>query len=457
MENGLMDSVDYKDQYVCVVGLGYVGLTLAAAMADVGFNVLGVEIRDDVLSLLDKGKPHFHEPGLEDRLKQVISSGTLTFSKDIPSGWNGAVFIITVGTPLDNNGNSRLDMIERVSRQVAQNLKDDDLVIMRSTVKIGSTRKIVMPILNEAKCKYELAFCPERTLEGKALIELRSLPQIVGGLTYGASVRASQLFQHLTPTVVKVEDVETAEMIKLIDNAQRDVAFAYANEVAQACDAVGISAAEVIRAGKLGYARTNLPMPGPVGGPCLEKDSYILAESLREMGVEPSITMSARNLNEKQPDDIIKYLRKITSSFVGFPDNPKITLMGIAFKGQPETNDLRGTMAKPILNALKEIFSNASFFGYDAIVEDSEIRNFGLEPLFTLEQAFNEANLVLIINNHPAFITMSVNVLAEKMAQPGLIYDFWNCFNASDLHLPVGTGYMALGSHGRAKLPEEGI
>lgn len=444
---------NFADRRVCILGLGYVGLTLAVSMADVGFEVLGIEVRDSVLESLKQGKAHFFEPGLDEKLQEVIAHGNFSFAKDIPEDWVGSVYIITVGTPLDANGKSRMDMIENATRQVAGKLKKGDLVIMRSTVKLGVTRKNVMPILDQVGCEYELAFCPERTLEGKALTELRSLPQIVGGLSYEAGVRASQMFQFLTPTVVRVSDVETAEMIKLIDNAQRDVAFAYANEVARACDAVGISAMEVIRAGKLGYPRTNLPIPGPVGGPCLEKDSHILAEGLRERGVELAITTAARLLNENQPAESVLFLRKTTRRLAEFPDSPVITLAGLAFKGQPETDDLRGTMAIPALRALQAEFPTARFRGFDAIVPQEEIAKLGLEPVASLEEAFRGTHLLLILNNHPIFPGMPLPRLADAMARPGLIYDFWNCFDAQNLHMPEGVGYVGLGSHGKGILP----
>lgn len=445
---------NFKDKRVCVLGLGYVGLTLAVAMADVGFHVLGVEIRDSVIKGLEQGMAHFHEPGLEDRLRRVIRTGHFRCTSEIPEAWDGTVFIITVGTPLGEDGRSRLDMVENVSREVGRHLKDGDLVIMRSTVKLGTTRSIVTPILDASKRAYDLAFCPERTLEGKALTELRQLPQIVGGMSLGAAVRASQLFQFITPTVVRVSDVETAEMIKLIDNAQRDVAFAYANEVARACDAVGISAAEVIQAGKLGYPRTNLPMPGPVGGPCLEKDPHILAEGLRDLGVEPEVTMAARRLNERQPVEIVAHLKRVASAISGFPGRPVITLMGIAFKGQPATDDLRGTMAKPVLEEIRKVFPGAILRGFDAVVAEADIERFGVAPVGTLEAAFDGASLALILNNHPVFSAMPLDLLAERMTHPSLIYDFWNCFKAADLHLPEGVGYMALGSHGKSVLPK---
>ena len=439
----------FRDNSVCILGLGYVGLTLGVAMADAGFHVTGVEIRDSVLDKLKDGIPHFHEPGLEEKLRRTMRSGHFRFAKNIPREFKGTVFIITVGTPLGKDGRTRLEIIEGVSREVSDHLKAGDLVIMRSTVKLGTTRGTVAPILDRAKVPYELAFCPERTLEGRALIELRQLPQIVGGLRYDATVRASQIFQFLTPTVVRVSDLETAEMIKLIDNAQRDVAFAYANEVALACDTIGISAAEVIGAGKLGYPRTNLPMPGLVGGPCLEKDSHILAERLRELGVEPEITMASRRLNERQPDMVVEHLAA-TLAAAGAPANPVVALLGIAFKGQPATDDLRGTMAKPVFDSLKRRIPGATWRGYDAVVSDRDLREFGLEPCESLSDAMKGAHLALILNNHPEFGAMQLDDLAGVMARPGLIYDFWNFFNAPDLHLPNGVRYMALGSHGRA-------
>lgn len=445
-----------KDRRVCVMGLGYVGLTLSVAMANVGFEVLGVEIRDEALKLLNQGRAHFYEPGLDDRLQHVMRSGNLKCVKRIPKGWGGSVYIITVGTPLDANGKSRLDMVTNVAREVASHMNNDDMVIMRSTVKLGTTRSIVTPLLKASGKIFDLAFCPERTLEGKALTELYQLPQIIGGMSDAASIRAAQMFQLITPTVVRVSDVETAEMIKLVDNAQRDVQFAYANEVARMCDAIGVSAAEVIHSGKLGYPRTNLPMPGLVGGPCLEKDSHILAEGLVERGIEPEITLAARKLNERQPAECVEHIKKTTNAMTDFANKPIITLMGIAFKGQPTTDDLRGTMAMPVFEYMKKMFPDATFHGFDLAVSADNIRTFGLEPMFNIEEAFAGSSLVLILNNHPFFAAMPIEKLAANMKKPGLIYDFWNCFKASNLHLEAGVHYMALGSHGKSTLATEG-
>lgn len=444
---------NFRDHSVCIIGLGYVGLTLATVMAGVGFDVLGVEIRDDVLEKVKKGQPHFFEPTLEDRLSNLVKKGKIRFSQIIPEDWDGTVFIITVGTPLGTDGKIRIEYIKNVAMQVVKHLKKGDMVIMRSTVKIGTTRNLIYPVLQEAGVDIDLAFCPERTLEGRALIELRQLPQIVGGMTLPAAIRASQLFQFLTPTVIRVSDVETAEMIKLIDNTNRDIMFAYANEVARACDSIGVSAIEVIQMGKLGYPRTNIPVPGLVGGPCLEKDPYILAESIRAQGVEMEMTLAARRRNERQPLDIVEYIKQQTDQIKGFPKKPEIAVLGLAFKGQPSTDDLRGTMARPIFAALQKHFPAANFRGYDAVVAGEEIKLFGLKPCDSLEEALTGVNVAVILNNHVEFVMMPLESLFEKMARPSFIYDVWNSFDARELNIPEGCGYVALGSHGIGRLP----
>jgi nucleotide sugar dehydrogenase len=440
----------YPDRNVCIIGLGYVGLTLAATMANIGFRVHGIEIREHVVKQLRLGRPHFHEPGLEDLLKRVIEGGFLHVHHAIPAGCDANVFIITVGTPLGANGRSRLDMIEHAAGEVADAMRPGALVIMRSTMMLGTTRRIVLPILDRRGFRYDVAFCPERTLEGVAIKELRSLPQIVGGGDLAACVRAAQLFQFITPTTLRVHDLETAEMIKLVDNAQRDVHFAFSNEVARMCDAIGISAMDVINAGKLGYPRTNLAMPGPVGGPCLEKDPYILAEGLEPFGLTPEITMAARRLNERQPEEAIAAVEAAIRKIHSFPARPVITMLGLAFKGRPATDDLRGTMARPILAALRRRFQAAEWRGYDAVVPAEAFREFELKPCASLEDATRGAHLVVITNNHPVFSAMPLDSLSASLGKPALIYDFWNHFESRSLRLAGGRTYMPLGNHAGA-------
>jgi len=445
---------DFRDRTVCVLGLGFVGLTLAAVMASVGFKIIGVEIRAEVRDHFAAGTAHFYEPGLTENLRRASQSGLLEVHAEIPADCPATVYIITVGTPLGPNGRVNLESVTRIAEQIAARLKDGDLIVLRSTVKIGTTEQVVKPILERAGKRFEIAFCPERTIEGQAMAELRFLPQIVGAADRETASRAGQIFGFLTPTVVRVSSIQTAEMIKLIDNSRRDLMFGYANEVARMCDALGISAAEVIRSGRFGYTRTDIPMPGPVGGPCLSKDPHILAESLEYVGIRPEITLAARAVNERQPDEIVRFIRQLFSANGKFPDKLRIALLGIAFKGRPVTDDVRGTMAIPVHAALNAAFPAAEIVAHDPVVDAASLRSIGMTPVSGLEAAFAGTHIAIILNNHPAYESLPIEAITEKMARPAVIYDCWNNFIDKPIQLPAGTRYFALGSQ---RTPIEGL
>lgn len=443
--NGLSENT--PDRSVCIMGMGFVGVTLAAVMARLGFKVTGVEIRADLVNKLNAGQAYFFEPGLTEQLTAAVGRGSFSATCELPEDLACSVYIITVGTPLGPDRRVDLTSITQISRQIAGRLKDGDMVILRSTVRVGVTRSIVAPILQASGKSFDLAFCPERTVEGQAMAELRVLPQIIGADTYEASLRASRLFQHITPTVVRVSDIETAEMIKLVDNSARDLMFAYANEVAHMCDSIGVSADEVIRSGRFGYSRTGLPKPGLVGGPCLSKDPLILCESLEPYGVDPVLTRSARRVNETMPASVGRYVGELVAQHAG--PAPKVSILGVAFKGRPATDDIRGTTVPLLTHGLAEAVPQARLYGFDPIVPEELIRSLGLEPLPSLEAAFENADAVIIHTEHAAFASMAIGELTTRMERQGLVYDFWNLFTEPGAVLPEGVRYIALGSHAR--------
>lgn len=436
-----------SDRRVCILGLGYVGLTLAVAMADSGFHVHGLEVRESVLDQLREGRSHFWEPRLNEKLQRVCESGAFTFSSELDESTDVSVYIITVGTPLGAGGKANIDAIEKAATQMASHLKDGSLVILRSTVKLGTARNVVRPILERSGKEFDLAVCPERTLEGRALIELQELPQIIGADDPETRFRCAQLFGVMTPTTVQVSTLETAELVKLTDNTYRDVTFAFANEIAKLCGHAGISAREVIRAGRLGYPRTNVALPGPVGGPCLEKDPHILVESARQWDVDMAVTRSARLTNEAQPAEVARFIAELAAENEGFSEHPRITIAGLAFKGVPPTDDLRGTMALPVLTALRERFPGASFQGFDPVVDtDATKAFFDISPAESLEEAFRDADVVVLANNHPDLSSMDLAAMASLMKQPGIVYDMWNMHDDVDASMPDGVQCVALGS-----------
>ena len=438
--------VEITDE-ICVIGLGFVGLTLAVSLAEAGFTVVGIENNKNIFSSLQNGVPHFREPGLRESLKKCLEEKKLEIYDSFINAKPVSTYIITVGTPLLDNGGVNLENITSVCKNISIRLREDDTVILRSTVKLGVTENTVNKILRKSGVKFNLAFCPERTLEGNALKELKELPQIIGGITQRSVEKATRIFQKLTPVVLKVSDVTTAEMIKLVDNSQRDLQFAYANEVALACDAAGVSAKEVVTAGKFAYSRTNLPMPGLVGGPCLEKDPHIFAEGLKELGLALNLTKSARNLNESLPNILVE---KIVNYFdhIGKPiDISQVLLLGLAFKGEPATDDLRGTMAIPIIKELKRYKFGRNIVGFDMEITSEKIESLGILSCANLESAFEKKDLVLILNNHSKIRKLPLGDLSKKMNSQGLIYDVWNLFDASQVKLSNGVKYVSFGSH----------
>jgi UDP-N-acetyl-D-mannosaminuronic acid dehydrogenase len=434
---------------ICIVGLGYVGLTLAVAMAEAGCEVVGVEREARIREKVAAGSAHFTEIGLDAPLARHVAAGRLAVTDKVAPDPDVSTYIITVGTPLTLTGSIDLAALEVVLEAIALVLKAGDMVILRSTVRMGTTRNLAKSTLDGAGVDYDLAFCPERTLEGRALAELTSLPQIVGGLTDRSTTRAATLFKALAPNIVEVATLEAAEMVKLLNNTYRDLEFAFANEVAEICDAMGLSAADIIGAACRDYPRSKIPFPGPVGGPCLAKDTHILAESLRAFNYVPRLSIEGRRLNEELPrSSMARVFRKVAELGIGDLARRKIVMLGLAFKGRPETNDLRGTMAKPILEAMRELWPGAVYQAFDPLVEENEFHKFGVGYCSSLAEAFAEASLIVVQNNHPVFAAMPVTELAGRMRSPGMIYDYWNLFAKGKLDMPPGRTYCALGAMG---------
>lgn len=439
-----MNSTKHFD--VGIVGLGYVGLTLATAMAEVGLRVAGIEKREELVALTNQGKPHFSETGLDSALKRVVEQKFLTAFDEFSDNFTCDAYVITVGTPLDEHGKVRLDMIEAASRQVSDHMNGGELVILRSTVQIGTAREVVAPLLDESGKPFVLAMCPERTLEGKAMQELRELPQIVGADSQPVRDRASSLFRNLTNSVLQLDSLEAAEIVKLVDNTYRDVHFAFANEVARVCEAYNVNASEVISSGKLGYPRTNVPIPGLVGGPCLSKDPHILAQSAARRHLNLELTRASRLVNERQPAETVSLIRQLASA-KGIPANMKIAVLGMAFKGIPSTDDLRGSMSIHVLTEVVTAFSNAEIVLFDPVIEPSSLR---LEfPDFQVADTFSEAlsgaQLVIITNNHPRFSESTLAQYYEHMATDGIVYDYWNHFSRLPSSQQKGR-YFAVGN-----------
>ncbi len=410
------DGVDFD---VCVIGLGYVGLTLAAAFAQQGLLVAGTERVPEAVATLKRGESTFYEQGFPEVLADVVTRGQLqVFSVDEPLPRAGA-YIITVGTPL-RDGEVHFTDLETALDTVAAQMPPGALIVLRSTVRIGISQNIAAPVLDRSGKPYLLAMAPERTVEGRALQELSSLPQIVGGIDEASTIAAGELFARLGVEIVKVGNTKAAEFAKLISNVWRDLQFGFANELAYLADSAGVDVYEVIKAAGFKYDRLNLALPGPVAGPCLEKDAYIMADSARFFDTEVPVSLASRTSNEK----IVAHVGQMAQ---GLTNNPaKACIIGLAFKGRPATSDTRGSLAANFAQELRRLWPELAIAGWDPLVSPEDSQDMGID--FTeLEGAVTGADLVLLQTNHPDFTAEKfVEVLTRALKQGAVVIDLWN-------------------------------
>lgn len=436
---------EIKAREVCIVGLGYVGLTLAASLSDVGFRIIGVDHNVKIVRELRQGKPHIHEVGLDSLLEYHL--GKTFFVKSGLEKSESDVYLICVETPVDEDNIPIMTPLERATVSVGNVLKKDDLVVVRSTVPVGTCRDFVLPVLERESGliggrDFFLAFAPERTIEGKALEELKRLPQIIGGLDRISVELASKLFRELAPAIVNVDSLESAEMVKLVNNAFRDLTFAYANELALACDGLGLDTVKLIGAANEGYLRGGIPAPSPgVGGTCLKKDPYIFMISIKKAGHNPLLVRYAREINEYMPSFVAGKVIRFCQFANKDPSSVKVFIIGFAFKGRPETSDTRESNTLDLLRHLEK-FTN--IYGYDPIVPMDEIEKFGATAC-DLDGGFENADCVLIMNNHESYSKMDILSLLNKMNRPGLFFDGWHIFSKEIVAHVDGITYDGLG------------
>ncbi len=459
-DNKVVDVIDFyelwyrqevKYKKICVVGTGHVGLTLLVVLADLGYQAMGFDINEDLVRDLNKGKVSFFEKGLAPLLKFHLREKKINFVSSLDDE-DADIYIISVGTPVDDKTNKPVNTaIKSAAKIIGKKLKKEDIVILRSTVTVGTTRNVVMPILEkesslEAGADFYLAFAPERVVEGNALEELREIPQVVGGLNKKSVQEATRILQTINPSVIALDSLEASEIVKLINNSYRDYSFAFANKIATLCDSLKLDAVKIIKGSCEGYPRNPLPLPSPgVGGYCLTKDPYLMADVFRKYNIDPSIFLQSREINESMPELVGKKVIDFVENNLKQLKRVKIYLLGFAFKGYPETSDMRGSPTIDVINYLnKEAKFSLDICGYDPVVDPKRIQDLGVK-YENFKNGFKDAHCCLIMNNHPDFAKMDVFSLLELMHKPGFLFDGWQLFQPQEIKRIEGIVYQGLG------------
>jgi nucleotide sugar dehydrogenase len=309
---------------------------------------------------------------------------------------------------------------------------------MRSTVPIGTTREIAIVIEKELGWSVGTDFyaisAPERTVEGNALYELRELPQILGGVTLNCAQHGYDLFQKISKRLVPVSTSEVSETIKITSNAFRDYSFGFSNYLTKVAQSYNLDVNEIIDNANFGYLRNSIPKPSPgVGGPCLSKDPYLLCNS--DFTNSESPIYAARKVNESMTQYVYSHLVEKIPRLLSL----EILMLGLAFKGTPETNDTRNSpsidLARLFLKEGKQIF------GWDAVVENSSIPGIFLQSEITIRP-----RVFLILNNHESNVD-KLNAFLLGNNEKIWIFDPWRLIGDPKEILrfaPQGLTYLTL-------------
>ena len=436
-QRGILDDV-------VVYGMGFVGLTVAVVLANRGHSVIGIDNNKYLINQLNEGVAHIFEPRLPDMMINACRDRRLSFQSELNKKHSG-IIIVAVGTPTQDDGVVILESLKAVCETIGSRLSRGSLVMLRSTVPVGTTKSLVKDLLEKgsglkAGVDFYLAFAPERTVEGNAVHELTSLPQIVGGYSERCCQKAVSFWQTITSNVVTVDSLEAAELVKLVNNSYRDLSFAFSNSFALLCDQFNLEAKKIIGAANDGYPRDKIPFPSPgVGGYCLTKDPYLYA-SVGSSDGHAALSINGRMINMKAaqyPAEIISRYALRTGKELR---NMQVFIAGVAFKGLPETNDLRGSCGLSLAKHLQE--SAQELYVYDAIVSESTIEGLGLK-FQSIKDGCQKCDALIIMNNHPNNFPEGTFSLFEN--RDVLIFDGWSLLDKYEVEQYVNLTYATMG------------
>jgi UDP-N-acetyl-D-mannosaminuronic acid dehydrogenase len=388
---------------ICVLGLGYVGLPTAAIFASRGVQVVGVDINEKTVETINQGKIHIVEPGLDIMVNGAVSAGKLVAA---PGPQSADAYIIAVPTPFKDANKPDLAFVEAAVRSIAPVLEKGALVILESTSPVGTTEKICQWLAQERDdltfphvagdgADVQVSHSPERVLPGNVLVELVNNDRVVGGISPHCAKRTKQLYKIAVEGECLLTTAATAELVKLSENAYRDVNIAFANELSLIADKMGINVWEAVELANH-HPRVNILQPGPgVGGHCIAVDPWFIVGSAPH---ETPLIQSARKVNDGKPGHIVEQILAAAEE----NGATSIACLGLAYKAN--IDDMRESPAVTITAALAERFD-----GEVLIVEpnsktlpDALADTKGL-TLCDLDNALNKSQVIALLVDHREF------------------------------------------------------
>lgn len=410
---------------VSIIGLGYIGLPTAAVFASRKVQVIGVDLNQKAVDTINRGEIHIVEPDLDMVVHAAVKEGYLR-ATTCPEPADA--FLIAVPTPFKEGPTGPhhpdMDYIESASKAIAPVLKKGDLVILESTSPVGATEQVAawladarpdltFPQTCGEASDIRVAHCPERVLPGHVLRELVQNDRVIGGMTPKCSEAAASLYKLFVQGDCIVTNARTAEMCKLTENSFRDVNIAFANELSIICDRLNINVWELIRLANR-HPRVNILQPGPgVGGHCIAVDPWFIVSAAPE---DARLIRAAREVNDDKPNWVLEKIALATAGHLkAHPEKSRgdvrIACLGLAFK--PDIDDLRESPSADIALRLAQ--------QHPGLVLAVEPNIQTLPPhwdtrllLTTLEDALDQADVVVILVDHKSFKTITLQALEGK-------------------------------------------
>ncbi len=393
---------------VCLVGLGYVGLPMAALLASRGFRVTGVDTNPAVREALTAGTAT-GEAGVDELLRAALGAERLSVAATPPLA---DVFIIAVPTPLAEGNEADLSAVRAAARSLAPVLRPGNLVVLESTVPPGTTERLLVPQLERSGRRAGrdllVAHVPERVLPGNALAELRHNARVIGGIDQASAEAAHDVYASFVEGEIHLTDARTAEMVKLMENTYRDVNIALANEFALLAQDLGVDIRRAIELANH-HPRVEVLQPGPgVGGHCIPVDPWFLAAA----SAEPApLIRAARAVNDAMPERVAAMLREAVAGI----ERPVVALLGLSYKAGAD--DTRNSPAIAIAKRLRS-------WGHELRLHDPlvvELPGWQATCPTPLEAATG-ADCLALLTDHPEFAALDPTALRGVMRRP-LVFD----------------------------------
>ncbi len=387
---------------ISVVGLGYVGLPTAAVIANRGIDVIGVDVNPRTVERVNKGEAHIVEPDLDILVRSAVTTGKL---RAVSAPEPADVFIVAVPTPFKEGHAPDLAYLESAAKSLAPVLAKGNLVILESTSPVGTTEQLrdwlseLRPDLRfpgrRGGMDVYIAYSPERVLPGRVLIELVDNDRVIGGLTKTCSARAKEVYSLFVQGEIYLTDARTAELVKLAENAYRDVNIAFANELSLVCERVGVDPWQAIQLANR-HPRVKILQPGPgVGGHCIAVDPWFIVDSAPDL---TPLIRAARGVNDGKPDHVVG----LVAAAIKEGQRPTVACLGLSYKA--DIDDLRESPSIEVVERLDH-----KRFAEILIVEPhietlpAALSRLPGAKLATLEDALARADIVVLLTDHAPF------------------------------------------------------